>query len=99
MTKIVTDNRARQGGKGRPVLMVLLGSLLLLGVSLIGLMTWMGGEPRGSSPSTDAARSTASSGPSGSSSNPSDRTPSANPAYPAPADPTATGTTNRSGTR
>ena len=93
MTKIVSDNRARQGPKGRPVLMVLLGSLFLLGVSTIGLMMWMGSEPRGSSP--EAGRGTAS----GPASNPSARTLPSNPAYPAPTDPAATGTTQKPATR
>ena len=98
MTKIVTDNRARQGGKGRPVLMVLIGSLFLLGVYMVSLLLWSGSESP-NSPSQDAARTTASGSPTGSASNPSDRTPPANPAYPAPADPSATGNTNRPGNR
>ena len=88
MTKIVTDNRARQGPKGRPVLMVLIGSLILLGVYMVSLMLWSGSESP-NSPSTDAARSTATGSATGSSANPSSRTLPSNPAYPAPS---ATGT-------
>ena len=95
MTKIVTDNRARQGPKGRPVLFVLIGSLFLLGVYMVSLLMWSGSQSP-NSPSTDAARTTATGTASGSKTNPSDRTPSANPAYPAPA---ATGTAGQPASR
>ena len=98
MRKIVDEQRTRQGGRGRPVFLVLVGSLLLLGVYLVGMMVWSGSESP-THPSQDASRQAAS--PSASSSNAS-RTPAANPAYPAPASPTAnpsatgsTGTTSR----
>ena len=90
MDKIVSDNRARQGPRGRPVLMVLVGSLVLLGVYMIGLMVWSGSESP-PSPSQDASRAATTGTPQGKAGgNPSDRTPSANPAYPAQASPTAT---------
>jgi hypothetical protein len=92
MTDILPDNRARQGPKGRPVLMVLVGSLILLGVYMVSLMLWSGAESPDHS-SQNASRQTVTGSPSGSGSNPSDRTPSANPAYPAPTDPSSTGTT------
>jgi cytoskeletal protein RodZ len=98
MRKIVDDSRARQGAKGRPVFLVLLGSFLLIGLYLVGMMVWSGSESP-TQPSQDASRQAVS--PSASSSNTSG-TPSANPAYPAPASPTAnpsatgsTGATNR----
>jgi hypothetical protein len=85
MRKIVDEQRARQGGRGRPVFLVLIGSFLLLGLYLVGMMVWSGSESP-TNPSQDASRQAAS--PSASSSNASG-TPAANPAYPAPASPTA----------
>ncbi|KQP28926.1 hypothetical protein [Methylobacterium sp. Leaf100] len=35
---------SRQGKKGKPVLAVLLGSLALLAVAIVGLMTWQGSQ-------------------------------------------------------
>jgi hypothetical protein len=37
----LTGVKARQGRLGRPVLWVLIGSLVLLAFYVIGLMTWM----------------------------------------------------------
>jgi hypothetical protein len=89
MRKIVEDERVRQGPRGKPVFLVLIGSFLLIGLYLLSMLVWSGAEsPR--SPSQDAARQQASS--PASSSNASG-TPPANPAYPAPASPTATGST------
>jgi uncharacterized iron-regulated membrane protein len=79
----VNDDDARQGGTGRPVLWVLLGSLLLLGISGAGLMMWIGGDTERSP--TQAASEAAIGAPSATGST-SARTPSANPAYPAPAE-------------
>ena len=86
MVKIVEDQRARQGGKGRPVFLVLIGSLVLLGLYMVGMMVWSGSDSP-THPSQDASRQATS--PSASSSSSSSRTPAANPAYPAPASPTA----------
>jgi hypothetical protein len=93
MRKIVEDERARQGPRGRPVFLVLVGSFLLIGLYLLSMLVWSGSESPNSA-SQDAARQQAASP---SSSNASG-TPPANPAYPAPGSPTATGstgTTNR----
>ena len=50
MAKVVADQRARGGKPGRPVLIVLVASLVLLGIYMVGLMTWSGStipaEPR-----------------------------------------------------
>ncbi|HYI89439.1 MAG TPA: hypothetical protein VEY05_06010 [Beijerinckiaceae bacterium] len=89
MPKIVEDDRARQGPTGRPVFLVLIGSFLLLGLYLVGMMMWSGSETP-NSPTQDASRQSAS--PPAASSNTS-QTPAANPAYPAPASPSATGST------
>jgi cytoskeletal protein RodZ len=91
MPQIVSDSRARQGSRGKPVFLVLLGSFVLLGLFMVSMLVWSGSESPPSA-SQDAARQNAS--PSASSSNTS-RTPAANPAYPVPASPTATGSTNR----
>lgn len=95
MNKIVRDDDARQGASGRPVLAVLIGALLLLGVSLAGYMFWVGSTSP-DAPSQEASRETTTGTPSGSSNaNPTDRISPANPAYPVPADSSATGSTNR----
>ena len=91
MAKIVDNDRTRQGPRGRPVFLVLIGSFVLIGIYLISMLVWSGSESP-NSPSQDAARQQA--GPA-SSSSASSRTPPANPAYPAPSSPTATGTTAR----
>ena len=94
MRKIVEGEQVRQGPRGKPVFLVLLGSFLLIGIYLLSMLVWSGSDSP-TSPSQDASRQAGS--PPASSSNTS-RTPSANPAYPAPASPTATGstgTTNR----
>jgi len=93
MRKIVEDQRVRQGPRGKPVFLVLLGSFLLIGIYLLSMLVWSGSDSP-NSPSQDAARQQAA--PSSSSSNAS-RTPPANPAYPAPASPTATGSTGTTG--
>jgi hypothetical protein len=92
MSKIVPDDRARQGPSGRPVLGVLIGSLALLAVAVGGYLVWVGMSSP-DDPSQEASRQSVTGSTSGSGSNPTDRTSPANPAYPAPADPTATGTT------
>jgi hypothetical protein len=83
---IETDDSARQGPPGRPMLMVLIAALLLVGIYLIGMLVWSGIRSP-DQPTQDASREAITGGPSGSSRNPSDRTPPANPAYPSPAAP------------
>jgi hypothetical protein len=92
MARIVPDDRTRQGPSGRPVLGVLLGALLLCGIALGGYLFWVGGTSP-DNPGQDASRAAVTGSPSGSTSNPTDRTSPANPAYPVPTDPSATGTT------
>ncbi|MDB5646933.1 hypothetical protein [Methylobacterium sp.] len=88
---------ARQGKRGKPVLYVLIASLVLLGIALAGLMTWQGASsPKDyASQSTDAARKEVTGSVNGSSnatsSSNTSGTPAANPAYPAPAQPAANG--------
>jgi cytoskeletal protein RodZ len=87
MAQNVADQRARQGGRGRPVLFILIGSLLLLGVYMITLMTWSGSESPTSPQQAASQRNTNS----GASSANTSRVPAENPAYPSPAAP-ASGT-------
>lgn len=92
MEKIVTDDRARQAPKGKPVLMVLVGSMVLLAVALTTYLMWTGSKTPDSA-SQNASRQATTGSPSGST-NPSDRVSPANPAYPAPGSATATGSTS-----
>lgn len=79
MAEIETGTQARQGAKGKPVLYVLIGSLVLLAVYMVVLLTWSGttAPPDHASQSQDAARATAAN-PSSGSSSPAG-TPSTNP--------------------
>ncbi|HEX2727359.1 MAG TPA: hypothetical protein VHN20_16175 [Beijerinckiaceae bacterium] len=91
MRKIVPEDRVRQGPKGWPVLLVLVGSFLLIGLYLVSLLVWSGAE---SPPHpSQAASQQATSRPESSN---TAQTPPANPAYPAPASPSATGSTTPS---
>jgi cytoskeletal protein RodZ len=93
MAKTVADQRARQGGPGRPVLMVLAGSLVLLAIYMVSLMSWSGST----SPTSPQQTSAQQSNTPASSANTS-RVPTENPAYPSPAAPAA-GTTGSTSTR
>lgn len=85
MAPTVSDQRTRQGPKGRPILIVLAVSLVLLGLYMVGIMFWSGAQSP-DHPSQDASRQSTTGG--ASSSNTS-KVPTANPAYPAPAAPSA----------
>ena len=95
MARMVSDDSTRQGPKGRPVLYVLIGGLVLMGVFMVVFLTWSGSSPN-TNPSQDASRQSTTGGSSSTSSANTSGVPSANPAYPAPADraanPSATGT-------
>ena len=53
MAKIVDDRRARQGGRGRPVLYVLIGSFALIAVYMISALGWSGmTSPQQQAPAT-----------------------------------------------
>lgn len=88
MAKVVADQQTRQGGRGRPVLLVLVGSLFLLGIYMVSLLVWSGSTTPTSPQQSSSQQSTS---PSTSSANTS-RVPAANPAYPATAVPSATPT-------
>ena len=69
MTKVVDDDRARQAKPGRPVLYVLVASLLLAGIYLVSMMGWSGVTSPDTPPpqtQTQPANPSASSGTSGS---------------------------------
>jgi hypothetical protein len=81
MPRIVeAEAAARQGPKGRPVLMVLIGAFALVALYLVSMLLWAGSTSPDSA-SQDASRTAVTGSPTGST-NPTDRTPSANPAYP-----------------
>lgn len=98
MARMVSDDRARQGGSGRPVLYVLIGSMVLLGLFFVAYMTWTGSTSPDNA-SQAASRQSVTGGGSNTSSANTGGVPTANPAYPAPADraanPNATGNTTR----
>ena len=56
MTKVLDDDRARQAKPGRPVLYVLIASLLLAGVYLATMVGWSGvTSPPASQPASPTA--------------------------------------------
>ena len=91
MRKIVPEDRVRQGPRGWPVLLVLVGSFLLIGLYLVSLLVWSGAESP-THPSQAASQQAISRAQSSNTA----QTPPANPAYPAPASPSATGSTTPS---
>ncbi len=96
MVEKLTPTEGRQGQRGKPVLYVLLGSLALLAVAMVGLMTWNGANsPKDwASQSQDASRKEITGSVTGTSSPSSGNAtsvPSDNPAYPQPAQKGANG--------
>ncbi|GBU16177.1 MULTISPECIES: hypothetical protein [Methylobacterium] len=92
MAERLPETDARQGSKGKPMLFVLITSLLLLGIATAGLLTWQGTKSPNdyASRSQDAARGEVTgsvSGQPGSASTNSSNVPAGNPAYPSPAQP------------
>ena len=81
---IATDFQAGQGPRGRPILMVLLGSIALLGIYLAAMMLWAASTSP-VSPRDPISRQEPAVVPS-SALNTNDP-PAANPAYPVPAVP------------
>lgn len=75
MAKVVSDQRARGGGSGRPVLYVLIGAMVLLAVYMAVFLTWSGAT---SPPSSNQMNST------GASTSTATKSPVDNPAVPAP---------------
>lgn len=87
MAKVLADKRARQGGPGRPVLYVLVGSLVLLAIYMVVFLSWSGMT----SPESPQQSSSQQTSGSGSSSSNTSKVPAGNPAYPAPAAPPSGG--------
>jgi flagellar basal body-associated protein FliL len=79
---------ARQGKRGKPVLYVLIASMVLLAIAITGLMTWQGANsPKDyASQSQDASRKEITGSVNGAATSPSPSNPTA------PAQPSATGT-------
>ncbi len=92
MPRIVSDEDARGGARGRPTLIALVSALVLVGVVFVGYMMWSGSRsPDSAAQNASRAETTGSvtgqgSGPSSSNTS---SVPTANPAYPAPAVPSA----------
>ncbi|HVL72508.1 MAG TPA: hypothetical protein VM434_11570 [Beijerinckiaceae bacterium] len=84
--RIVPDERARQGPRGFPVLMVLIGSFALLGLYLVGMVVWSFWSAPVGAPHRDTPTAAIDQR------NPTHRIEPANPAYPVPVDPSQTGT-------
>lgn len=98
MAENLTPQESRQGERGKPVLWVLVGSLVLLAVATIGLLTWNGANsPKDyASKSQDASRKEITgsvNGGSNPSTSNSTAVPGGNPSYPQPAQQNANGGT------
>lgn len=96
MAEKLTSVDARQAQRGKPVLWVLLGSLVLMAVAAIGLLTWNGANsPKDyASQSQDASRKEITgsvTGQGGTSTSNTTAVPGGNPAYPQPAQQNANG--------
>ena len=97
MVEKLPNQSARQGERGKSMLWVLVGSLVLLAVATIGLLTWNGANaPKDyASQSQDASRKEVTGSVTGSGNAPSSSStsgvPAGNPSYPQPAQPTANG--------
>ena len=96
MAERLTPEESRQGQRGKPVLWVLVGSLVLMAVALVGLMTWNGANsPKDyATQSQDASRKEITgsvNGQSGTSTSNSTGVPGGNPSYPQPSQQNANG--------
>lgn len=94
MPEIVPEKQARQGAKGKPVLYVLIASLVLLAIAITGLMTWQGANapPDHAAKSQNSSRGEVTGSVNGGTNAPSSNTgnvPASNPSYPNPAQPSA----------
>ena len=97
MAERLNPQDSRQGERGKPVLWVLVASLVLLAIATVGLLTWnSANSPKDyASQSQDASRREVTgsvNGQSGAaSSSNSTAVPGSNPSYPQPAQPGANG--------
>jgi len=90
MPQMISDDDARGGGRGKPMLRALVGGLIAAGIGLAGFMMWSGSQSPDAA-AQNASRATTTGSATGKGSGPSSSNtsavPSANPAYPAPAVP------------
>ena len=90
MPQIISDDDARGGGRGKPMLVALVAALVVAGAALAGFMLWSGSQSPDAA-TQNASRATTTGSPTGKGSGPASSNtsavPSANPAYPAPAVP------------
>lgn len=99
MAEKLNPQESRQGERGKPVLWVLVGSLVLLAIATVGLLTWNGANaPKDyASQSQDASRREVTGSVNGQSggATPSNSSavPVGNPSAPQPAQPNANGGT------
>ncbi|WP_375456817.1 hypothetical protein [uncultured Methylobacterium sp.] len=97
MVAKLPDQDARQGERGKSMLWVLVGSLVLLVIATVGLLTWNGANsPKDyASQSQDASRKEITGSVTGSTNVPSSANsggvPAGNPAYPQPSQPSING--------
>jgi flagellar basal body-associated protein FliL len=99
MAEKLNQQESRQGERGKPVLWVLVASLVLLAIATVGLLTWnSANSPKDyASQSQDASRREVTGSVNGQSggATPSNSSavPGGNPSYPQPASPNANGGT------
>jgi flagellar basal body-associated protein FliL len=98
MAERLNQQESRQGERGKPVLWVLVASLVLLAIATVGLLTWNGATSPKDYPSQsqDASRREVTGSVNGSSTpsnSNSTAVPGGNPSYPQPAQPNANGNT------
>ncbi len=86
MAPIERPTEARQGEKGKPVLYVLVASLVLLAIATVGLLSWNRAESPAdyAGKSQESAREITTGSVNKSSSSNSGNVPAENPAYPQP---------------
>ena len=87
MAQIENQTDARQGSKGKPVLYVLVASLVLLAVATVGLLSWNRAESPAdhAGKSQESAREMTTGSVNKAPSSNSGNVPAENPAYPLPA--------------
>ncbi len=92
MPQIISGDDARGGGRGKPMLIALVAGLVAAGAALAGFMVWSGSQSPDAA-AQNASRSATTGSATGKGSGPASSNtsavPSANPAYPAPAAPSA----------
>src|SRR3990170_5028319 len=70
MARIVSDDDARGGGRGKPMLIALVAALIVAGGALAGFMVWSGSQSPDAA-AQNASRATTTGSPTGKGSGPS----------------------------